>query len=113
MVARPLLGLALQSTKHTTGGGLVGVGGKKKLGKGKSPGKPGGEVDVVREKLNSGLIFEYADWTFSKGKRLFNWPGICAKHGWDHTKLCGPRVMSHRQGANRDLDCVNPAHHVG
>jgi len=51
--------------------------------------------------INAGLVFNYADGTFSKGKFLMNWPGIAAKYGFDANKFCGPYVMSYRKGDNK------------
>ena len=103
-----LAGPKLKTGKKAKGAGPATTGAKgdgtKGAGSGKGKGKGGASP------LNLTLVYYYEDDTFSKAKSLYNWPGICAKYGWDASKYCGPYVMSTKADANKWLDCRDHGH---
>lgn len=70
--------------------------------------KAGGMSKEARMRENTKKVFYFDDGKFSMMTRLIDWPKVCAKYGWDATRLCGPAVMSH--ALNRDTNCMDAAH---
>ena len=100
----------LQSGNPGAGGpgGKPGGGGGNPGGGNPPGGTPGGGKG--KQKINVNLAFDYADGTFSKTKRLFNWPGIAKEYNFDKDAYCGHYVLSRKAGANKGWDCLAHQH---
>lgn len=65
----------------------------------------------ARIRLNPKRVFYYDDGSHSMKSLLFDWKGICAKFGWDHSAVCGPVAMTlATDDKNREGDCMDPTH---
>jgi hypothetical protein len=65
---------------------------------------------AARLKLNPKNVFYYDDGKFSMRTILVDWPGICAKQGWDSNACCGPVQCSLTTNKVRDYTCMDADH---